>query len=40
LRAWEVCEDLTLVREDRVGLTAGVPVVVPTALPGSYVGTR
>ena len=40
LRAWEVCEDLTLVREDRVGLTAGVPVVVPTALPGSYVGKR
>ncbi len=30
----------TLVREDRVGLTAGVPVVVSAALPGSYVGTE
>src|SRR5665811_299478 len=31
LRAREVCGDLALVREDRVGPTAGVPVVVPTA---------
>ncbi len=32
--------DLTLVREDRVGPTAGVPVVASAASPGSYVGTR
>src|SRR5690554_4056183 len=38
LRAGEVCGDLALVREDRAGPTAGVPVVVPTAPPGSYVG--
>ena len=30
----------SLVREDRDGPTSGVPVVVPTAVPGSYVGTR
>ena len=28
---------LTLVREDRVGRTSSVPVVVPTAALGSYV---
>ena len=38
LWALEICVDLTLVREDRVGLTAGVPVVSPEALLGSYVG--
>ena len=27
-----------LVREDRSGLTSGVPVVTPVASPGSYVG--
>src|SRR5215211_5514493 len=37
--AQETCEDLTLVREDRVGPTASVPVVTPVASPGSYVGT-
>lgn len=37
LRAQEYCEALTLVREDRVGRTASVPVVSPDALPGSYV---
>ena len=31
-------EELSLVREDRDGLTAGVPVVLPRALLGSYVG--
>ena len=30
--------DLTLVREDRVGLTAGVSVVPPGASQSSYVG--
>ena len=29
---------LLLVREDRSGLTSGVPVVTPVASPGSYVG--
>jgi hypothetical protein len=29
---------LTLVREDRVELTSGAPVVPPGALLGSYVG--
>ncbi len=33
----EYCEDLPLVREDRGERTSGVPVVVPTASPGSYV---
>ena len=32
--AQEICVALTLVREDRVGLTAGLPVVPPGALPG------
>ena len=38
-RAEEICGELTLVREDRVGRTSSVPVVVPTAAPGSYVRT-
>ena len=29
----------SLVREDRDGPTSGVPVVLPSASPGSYVGT-
>src|SRR6056297_4306646 len=37
LWALEICEDLTLVREDRVGQTSGVPVVAPAAPQGSYV---
>ena len=36
--AYEICVDLTLVREDRVGLTSGLPVVPPGAPPGIYVG--
>ena len=32
--AHEICVALTLVREDRVGLTSGLPVVPPGALPG------
>jgi hypothetical protein len=35
LWAREICEELSLVREDRDGLTAGVPVVPPGAAPGS-----
>jgi hypothetical protein len=31
LWALEICVDLTLVREDRVGLTSSVPVVSPEA---------
>ena len=38
LRALENCEDLSLVREDRDGLTSGEPVVAPAAAQGSYVG--
>ena len=34
--AYEICVALTLVREDRVGLTSGLPVVPPGALPVSY----
>ena len=34
-RAEEICEDLSLVREDRDGHTAGVPVVLPRAKLGS-----
>ena len=30
----EICVALTLVREDRVGQTSGLPVVPPGALPG------
>ena len=33
--AGEICVALTLVREDRVGLTSGLPVVAPAAPPGS-----
>ena len=36
--AHEICVALTLVREDRVGLTSGLPVVPPGALPGIHVG--
>ena len=32
--AQEICEALTLVREDRVGRTTGLPVVPPGAPPG------
>ena len=32
--ALEICVDLTLVREDRVGQTSGLPVVPPGAPPG------
>ena len=32
--AYEICVALTLVREDRVGQTSGLPVVPPGALPG------
>ena len=35
LWAREICEELPLVREDRGGPTAGVPVVPPGAAPGS-----
>ena len=35
LWALEICGGLTLVREDRVGRTAGVPVVPPGAQLGS-----
>ena len=38
LWAQEICEDPTLVREDRVGPTSGEPVVPPGARPGSRVG--
>jgi hypothetical protein len=33
--ALEICEAPTLVREDRVGQTSGLPVVTPVASPGS-----
>ena len=36
--AREICVALTLVREDRVGLTSGQPVVPPGAPPGIHVG--
>ena len=39
LWVWEICEALPLVREDRGGPTAGVPVVPPGAVLGSYVGS-
>ena len=35
--AYEICVALTLVREDRVGQTSGLPVVPPGAPPGIYV---
>jgi hypothetical protein len=37
LQALEICVGLSLVREDRDGRTSGVPVVMPMAMPGSYV---
>ena len=37
LWALEICEGLTLVREDRVGRTSGQRVVPPGASLGSYV---
>ena len=40
LWAQEICEELTLVREDRVGQTSSLPVVPPGALLGSYVWMR
>jgi hypothetical protein len=40
LWAQVICEELSLVREDRDGPTAGVPVVPPGASLGSYVGQR
>jgi hypothetical protein len=39
-RAQEACGERSLVREDRDGRTAGVPVVSPEAPPGSHVRTR
>ena len=39
LRALEYCGELPLVREDRGGRTASVPVVAPAASQGSYVRT-
>src|SRR5213076_462242 len=38
--AQDVCADLPVVREDPGGRTAGVPVVMPMASPGSYVRNR
>ena len=35
LWAQDICEALTLVREDRVGLTSGLSVVPPGAVPSS-----
>ena len=37
--AQEICEDLSLVREDRDGRTSGIPVVPPGAWLDSYVRT-
>ena len=37
LQAQETCGVLSSVREDRDGQTSGVPVVMPVAMPGSYV---
>ena len=39
LWAHEVCGGLTLVREDRVGRTSGLPVAAPAASPGNYAGS-
>ncbi len=36
-RAQERCGEWLPVREDRSGVTAGVPVVLPRAVPDSYV---
>ena len=38
--ALEICVELLLVREDRNGLTSGVPVVPPGASLGIRVGKR
>jgi hypothetical protein len=38
-RAQEDCGEPSLVREDRDGLTSGVPAILPRVAPGSYVGT-
>ena len=38
-RAQECCEAPSLVREDRDGLTSGVPAILPRVAPGSHVGT-
>src|SRR5690606_11288721 len=38
LWALEICVDLILVREDRIGLTSGLSVVPPGASLSSYVG--
>ena len=40
LRAQEICGELSLVREDRDGLTNGVPVVMSMARLDSYVRNR
>ncbi len=40
LWAYEICEDPSLVREDRDGRTSGVSVVAPAALQSSYVRMR
>ena len=37
LQAYGIGGELTLVREDRVERTAGVPALLPSKLPGSYV---
>ena len=37
LQANEVRGESALVREDRAEQTAGLPALVPTELPGSYV---
>ena len=39
LWAEDICEELSIVREDRDGQTAGVPAIVPTVTLGSYVWT-
>ena len=35
--AFDICENPSLVREDRDGRTSSVPVVLPRASPGIYV---
>ena len=37
LRAFGIWGELALVREDRAEHTSGVPALVPTEMPGSYV---
>jgi len=36
----EICEELSLVREDRDGRAAGVSIVLPKALSSSYSAAR